>query len=79
MDNNSVQNDTERIINVQHDLNIVYEDSKNDDLFERRMTDLMNSYGIELGFSDIIDFMTKPVLELNKTALSLSKKNGTIL
>ena len=62
LDNNSVQKETERIVKAQQNLNRIYEDSKNDDLFERRMTELMNSYGIELGFSDIIDFMTKPVL-----------------
>lgn len=71
LDNKSVQNDTERIINVQHDLNIVYEDLKNDEVFQSRMADLMNSYGIELGFSDIVDFMSRPIVELDKTALSL--------
>lgn len=74
LDNNSVQKETERIVKAQQNLNRIYEDSKNDDLFERRMTELMNSYGIELGFSDIIDFMTKPVLELNKIAPKFPKK-----
>ena len=35
------------------------------------MADLRNSYGIELGFSDIVDFMSRPIVELDKTALSL--------
>lgn len=71
LDNKFVQIDTERIVNVQHDLNRVYEDSKNDEVFQSRMAALMNSYGIELGFSDLIDFMTKPISELNKTATLL--------
>lgn len=74
LDNKSVQKETERIVKAQQNLNRIYEVSKNDNLFERRMTELMNSYGIELGFSDIIDFMTKPVLELNKIAPKFPKK-----
>ena len=74
LDNNSVQKETERIVKAQQNLNKIYEVSKNDDLFERRVTELMNSYGIELGFSDVMDFMSKPILELNKIAPKFPKK-----